>query len=155
MTAGQIIFILLAALVGGAFAWFGFSELYVTLRLLRGGVRTEALFAGWETRQGWEEVDGKQRLVESRYPIFEFADGDGRRQRVTLQMTSSGFNFKQGSVVRILYDPRQPSQPDTFRIATFEGLWVWCAIGLALGFAGLGAAFFIWYANVPVSFSFG
>jgi hypothetical protein len=155
MTAGQIVFLLLASLVGCGFAWLGFSELYVALRLLRSGVRTEAIFAGWETREGWEDVDGKQRLVASNYPIFEFADVDGRRQRVTLQMTSSGFNFKQGNVVRILYDPRQPSQPETFRIATFEGLWLWCVIGLTLGFVGLGAAFFVWYANVPVRLSVG
>ncbi len=155
MTTGQIVFLVLASIFGCASAWLGFNEFFVTLRLLRSGARTEAIFAGWETREGWEDVDGQQKLVTSSFPIFEFADLDGRRQRVTLQMTSSGFTFKQGSVVRILYDPRQPSQPATFRIATFEGLWLWCVIGRAFGFASLGAAFVVWYLNAPVKFSIG
>ena len=132
------------ALVGAAFAAFGVMEVRSALRLTRHGVRTEAIFAGWEKR----ESSSEGRKETSHYAIFEFTDTIGREHRSVLRET--GGTYTEGYPVEIFYDPEDPSD---ISVATFLGLWLGAILGLGVGLTAMGIGFLLWLAKVPVKWN--
>ena len=148
MTSGQMTFVGLAGAIGGIFTALGLYTLAVNLRLLRSGVRAEAIVAGYDARESWDEDDsGRRRLVTYLHPILEFTDLSGRAQRVVLDEGSSSRPYAESYPVNILYSA---DDPKTVRIASFGGMWMWVMILLGIGIVLLSVALLIWLGDVPV-----
>jgi hypothetical protein len=149
LSLGNLLGYAVPILVGGAFTVFGIASLRESLRLVRHGHRVEAMFAGWEKREGWDHDDnGRSRKVTDHYAIFEFTDTIGREHRSVL--TETGGTYTEGYPVEIFYDPEDPSK---IGVATFSSLWGGAILGLSLGVPVMIFGFFLWYAGVPVKWN--
>ncbi len=70
-------------------------------------------------------------------PTFRFLDAEGSKHRAQTSMSSSGYNYKIGERVDILYDQRDPSN---IRVDSWFSVWGFGAI-FAVFFGIFGASF--------------
>lgn len=145
MSSGQLTFIVLGLGIGGLFTAIGIHSLVVNLRLKRAGVRTEAIVAGHQTSESYDEKTRRTTIFH--HPILEFTDQDGRAQRIVLDEASDRIEYAESYPVKIVY---LPGNPPTVRIDTFSGRWLWVVLPLTIGLALLCATAAVWIRDIPV-----
>jgi len=145
MTSGQLTFIALGLGIGGLFTAFGIYNLVVSLRLAGTGVRTEAIVAGHQKSESYD--DETRSTTTFLHPILEFTDQAGRPQRIVLDEASDRIEYAESYPVKIVY---LPGDPPTVRIDTFSGRWLWVLLPLAVGLPLVAAALAVWVGNIPV-----
>ena len=139
MTIGRIMAIGLFGIMGGFLLVSAGRQLVRTALLLRSGIRTTATVVGHETKEFWNQQT--RTKARSFYPVIEFADIGGGKQRVTLQDGSNEIEYAESYPVRIIY---QANDPRGAMIDSSDELGVRGAILLALGLLQLSIAIAIW-----------
>jgi hypothetical protein len=139
MSIGKIMLIGLFVSMGGWLLVAAGRQLVRAVLLLRSGIRTTATVVGHETKEFWFEQT--QTKARSFYPVIEFADRGGGKQRVTLQDGSTEIEYAESYPVRIIY---QVNDPRGAMIDSSDELWVRGAITLALGLLLLSIAIVVW-----------
>jgi len=140
-----MMFVGLGSVVGGAFAAVGLRELAVVLRLLGGGVRTEAMVTGHQKSESYDEE--RRSTTTYLFPILEFTDRDGRLRRHVLQEGGTSIEFAEGYPVQIIYTP---GDPPAVRLAALGRIWLGVLVPLILGLGILSVAAAIWILDIPV-----
>jgi len=94
--------------------YFAPKEYYISRKLVKTGIRTEATVVGMVRK-----IRSVHNRGKTEYPIFEYTNQDGRINTYTSNSDLIFNRFKVGDVTNIVYDPRT----QVMRIASFSGLY--------------------------------
>lgn len=124
------------------FIWAGIAMIALgmfmgvrTVMFLTTAEQTEATVVDVERRTDTTGTGSDRRTSTVYYPTVTFSDTDGNEHTEKSFVGSSGFDFAEGQVIDIYFDP---DDPDNFRISSFFAMWGFTIFPIILGLGFLG-----------------